>query len=444
MRTPPGRYPEYHTSADDLDLVRAASLADSLAKCSPCCPCSRTMRRTSTRTRSASRSSAGAASTRGGRKDESLDELALLWVLNLSDSAPLAARRRRALRARVRLRPGGGRRARSSTACSRRPRESARHRQRGLHRLAPLSVPRRARPRGGRGRHRLLPCAAALRRNRRRPSRRRRRTSASSNRATSPASTPSCTWPSSRTTPRAARPGGHVRRSTTAARCTSPRRRRPPASSASSTRRPAASTAQRRRTSSTRSRRSTRRPRTRSARSSSSATSRDGRRRLLADLPAQRDRLRRIAADALRHRPQQPLRPRLDDEGDPDGERRHAVAAARPRPRHLQGGRVRARRAARARPRRRSSTSATLRRNYQIREIAEIVGRVFPDCEVTIGGRGAGQPQLSRLVRQDPRGAARSSAARWDAERGARQLLDVFSRVESRRDEDFLAGGSRG
>jgi aminopeptidase-like protein len=33
MRTPNGQYPEYHTSADDLDLLRAESLADSLTKC---------------------------------------------------------------------------------------------------------------------------------------------------------------------------------------------------------------------------------------------------------------------------------------------------------------------------------------------------------------------------------------------------------------------------
>ena len=33
MRTPHGRYPEYHTSADNLDFVQPTYLADSFSKC---------------------------------------------------------------------------------------------------------------------------------------------------------------------------------------------------------------------------------------------------------------------------------------------------------------------------------------------------------------------------------------------------------------------------
>ena len=32
MRTPHGKFPEYHTSADNLDFIRPQSLADSFAK----------------------------------------------------------------------------------------------------------------------------------------------------------------------------------------------------------------------------------------------------------------------------------------------------------------------------------------------------------------------------------------------------------------------------
>src|SRR5207237_2701277 len=33
MRTPHGKFPEYHSSADNLELMQPTSLADSLAKC---------------------------------------------------------------------------------------------------------------------------------------------------------------------------------------------------------------------------------------------------------------------------------------------------------------------------------------------------------------------------------------------------------------------------
>jgi aminopeptidase-like protein len=87
MRTPHGRFPEYHTSADNLELVRPAALADSLRKVlaafsvlegnatyvnrNPYCEPQLGRR--------------GLRGSVGGRIDTSLGDLALLWVLNLSD-----------------------------------------------------------------------------------------------------------------------------------------------------------------------------------------------------------------------------------------------------------------------------------------------------------------------------------------------------------------------
>ncbi len=86
-RTPNGRYPEYHTSADDLDLIDAASLAGSF--------------RTVLAILSVLENDAsyvnlspygepqlgrrGLFRPAGGRKPDSSTEQALLWVLNLSD-----------------------------------------------------------------------------------------------------------------------------------------------------------------------------------------------------------------------------------------------------------------------------------------------------------------------------------------------------------------------
>lgn len=87
MRTPNGRFPEYHTSADDLSLVRPEALADTLEKCArvieviehdrvllnrnPFCEPQLGRR--------------GLYRGVGGGKELPGYELALLWVLNLSD-----------------------------------------------------------------------------------------------------------------------------------------------------------------------------------------------------------------------------------------------------------------------------------------------------------------------------------------------------------------------
>ena len=67
--------------------------------------------------------------------------------------------------------------------------------------------------------------------------------------------------------------------------------------------------------------------------------------------------------------------------------------------------------------------------NYQIREIAEIVGRVFPDCEVTVAGRGP-DARSYRVDFAKIREVVPEFACDWNAELGAQQLLDVFSLID--------------
>ena len=86
-RTPHGEFPEYHTSADNLDFVRPQDLADSFAQClaimdllennqtyislNPMCEPQLGKR--------------GLYRMIGGPQDGGVQELPLLWVLNLSD-----------------------------------------------------------------------------------------------------------------------------------------------------------------------------------------------------------------------------------------------------------------------------------------------------------------------------------------------------------------------
>jgi aminopeptidase-like protein len=87
MRTPYGQYPEYHTSADNLDFIRPSALIDSFMNClsvldvlennkiylnqNPKCE-PRLGKR-------------GLYRSVGGQAEGIVDELAMLWVLNLSD-----------------------------------------------------------------------------------------------------------------------------------------------------------------------------------------------------------------------------------------------------------------------------------------------------------------------------------------------------------------------
>jgi aminopeptidase-like protein len=89
MRTPHGKFPEYHSSADNLELMRPASLADSFSKClstfyilenSRCYMNQNPKGEPQLGKR-------GLYRAMGGHRDEKLQETAMLWVLNQSDGS---------------------------------------------------------------------------------------------------------------------------------------------------------------------------------------------------------------------------------------------------------------------------------------------------------------------------------------------------------------------
>lgn len=87
MRTPHGRYPEYHTSADDLDFVDPEALADSLTKCLRVVEVLEGNRIYLNTNPKGEPRLGKRGIYQGVDADENgrVKELALLWVLNLSD-----------------------------------------------------------------------------------------------------------------------------------------------------------------------------------------------------------------------------------------------------------------------------------------------------------------------------------------------------------------------
>jgi len=66
--------------------------------------------------------------------------------------------------------------------------------------------------------------------------------------------------------------------------------------------------------------------------------------------------------------------------------------------------------------------------NYRIREIADIIDKIFPGCEITFGTVGADnrsyRVSFAKLARHLP-----SFRCEWDVEKGARQFRALFERV---------------
>ena len=66
--------------------------------------------------------------------------------------------------------------------------------------------------------------------------------------------------------------------------------------------------------------------------------------------------------------------------------------------------------------------------NYRVREIAEIVAKTFPGCELTVGESG-GDTRSYRVSFAKIRKHMPEFRTQWTAERGARQLKAVFERI---------------
>lgn len=67
--------------------------------------------------------------------------------------------------------------------------------------------------------------------------------------------------------------------------------------------------------------------------------------------------------------------------------------------------------------------------NYRVREIAEIIGSVFPGCEVTMGPPG-GDNRSYRVSFEKIATKLPGYKARWTAKMGAEELRQLFERIE--------------
>src|SRR5581483_1276284 len=69
------------------------------------------------------------------------------------------------------------------------------------------------------------------------------------------------------------------------------------------------------------------------------------------------------------------------------------------------------------------------KQNYRVREVAEIVGKVFPECSVSFGAPSADnrsyRVSFDKIQRHLP-----TFKCAWDAQRGARQLCDLFKLID--------------
>lgn len=86
MRTPHGRYPQYHTSADNLELVQPQFLTDSFLTCLSVLQVLENNKKYLNKNPKCEPQLGKRGLYRAmGGKGEGINEMALLWILNLTD-----------------------------------------------------------------------------------------------------------------------------------------------------------------------------------------------------------------------------------------------------------------------------------------------------------------------------------------------------------------------
>jgi nucleoside-diphosphate-sugar epimerase len=71
--------------------------------------------------------------------------------------------------------------------------------------------------------------------------------------------------------------------------------------------------------------------------------------------------------------------------------------------------------------------------NYRVREVAEIIAKVFTGCQVSFGAAGSDNRSY-RVSFEKIRKHLPSFKCAWDAKRGAQQLYELFQRIDMSRD----------
>ena len=158
-------------------------------------------------------------------------------------------------------------------------------------------------------------------------------------------------------------------------------------------------------------------------------------RRLLPDLHAQRDRIRRLSAPAARHRAEQPRRLGRHDRPDQDHERRHAVAAPRPHRGHLARHRGAARGAERRSCTRRRSTSAAGRRTTRFESSRRSSARRCPGARSSTRAPAIPTRAATASTSASSRAPSRTSSFLWNARRGAEELYEAYRAADLTSDD---------